>query len=113
MQKHSFSLAYLSSHRCTPHEAVLIAAESGYNFVGLRLWPNAPQAPQQYLIDHPQELKETLAAMQDTGVGVFDLEIIRINASFNVHTWDALYEIGAKLSAKAILVAGDDSDEAR
>lgn len=113
MQKHSFSLAYLSSHRCSPHEAVLIAAESGYHYVGLRLWPNAPQAPQQYLIDHPQELKETLAAMQDTGVGVFDLEIIRINESFNAHTWDALYEIGAKLSAKAILVAGDDSDESR
>lgn len=113
MQKRTFSLAYLSSHRCTPHEAVLVAAESGYAYVGLRLWPNAPQAPQQYLIDHPQEIKETLAAMRDTGIGIFDLEIIRINESFNVHTWDALYEIGAKLGAKAILVAGDDSDESR
>jgi len=54
-----------------------------------------------------------VAAQRDTGVGVFDLEIIRINADFDPHTWDALYDAGAALNAKAILVAGDDTDEAR
>ncbi len=53
-------------------------------------------------------LRETLAAQQDTGVGVFDLEIIRIGPDFDPHTWDALYDAGAALGAKAILVAGDD-----
>lgn len=108
-----FSLAYLTSHRCTPQEAIRVAAQTGYAYVGLRLWPNAPGAPQQFLIDKPQDLQETLAAQQDTGVGVFDLEIIRINAHFNAHDWDALYDIGAALKAKAILVAGDDADESR
>lgn len=113
MKNRTFSLAYLSSHRCSPHEAVGLAAECGYDYVGLRLWPNAPQAPQQFLIDKPQEIKETIAALRDTGVGVFDLEIIRINESFDAHTWDALYEIGAQLQAKAILVAADDTNESR
>ena len=108
-----YSLAYLSSHRCTPVETLRIAAQTGYPFVGLRLWPNAPGAPQQHLLDQPQALRETLAAQRDTGVGVFDLEIIRINADFDPHTWDALYDVGAQLQAKAILVAGDDPDEAR
>ena len=108
-----YSLAYLSSHRCTPVETLRIAAQTGYPFVGLRLWPNAAGAPQQHLLDQPQALRETLAAQRDTGVGVFDLEIIRINADFDPHTWDALYDVGAQLQAKAILVAGDDPDEAR
>ena len=107
------SLAYLSSHRCTPPEAVRAAAANGYQHVGLRLWPNAPGAPQQFLLGRPELLKETQAAMADTGVGVFDVEIIRIGETFDPHTWDALYDACAALKAKAILVAGDDADEAR
>ncbi len=108
-----YSLAYLSSHRCTPVEAIRIAAQTGYQYAGLRLWPNAPGAPQQHLLNQPAALRETLAAQRDTGVGVFDLEIIRINEQFDPHTWDALYDVGAQLQAKAILVAGDDDNEAR
>jgi Xylose isomerase-like TIM barrel len=108
-----YSLAYLSSHRCTPIQAMGVAAQTGYNFVGLRLWPNAAGAPQQHLLGMPDVLRETVAAQRDTGVGVFDLEIIRIGNNFDPHTWDALYDVGAALQAKAILVAGDDTDEAR
>ena len=108
-----YSLAYLNSHRCTPAEAIRIAAQTGYPYVGLRLWPNAPGAPQQHLLGQPAALREALAAQKDTGVGVFDLEIIRINEQFDPHTWDALYDVGAQLKAKAILVAGDDDNEAR
>lgn len=108
-----YSLAYLGSHRCTPAQAIQVAAQTGYQYVGLRLWPNAPGAPQQHLLGQPQALREALAAQSDTGVGVFDLEIIRINAQFDPHTWDALYDVGAQLKAKAILVAGDDTDETR
>jgi sugar phosphate isomerase/epimerase len=108
-----YSLAYLTSHRCTPAEAVRVAAANGYAFVGLRLWPNAPGAPQQHLLGQPDALRETLAAQRDTGVGVFDLEIIRIGEQFDPHTWDALFDAGAALKAQAILVAGDDTDEAR
>ena len=108
-----YSLAYLSSHRCTPAQALQTAAQTGYAYVGLRLWPNAPGAPQQHLLGQPQALREALAVQAATGVGVFDLEIIRINAEFDPHTWDALYDVGAQLKAKAILVAGDDDNEAR
>ena len=107
------SLAYLSSHRCTPPEAIRVAAATGYQYVGLRLWPNAPDAPQQFLIDRPDVLRETQAAMADTGVGIFDVEIIRIGEAFDPHTWDALYDACAALKAKAILVAGDDPHEER
>jgi sugar phosphate isomerase/epimerase len=107
------SLAYLSSHRCTPAQAVRVAAQTGFEQVGLRLWPNASGAPQQHLIGQPQAMREMLAALADTGIGVLDLEIIRIGTAFDPHQWDALYDIGAQLQARAILVAGDDPNEAR
>ena len=109
----TYSLAYLGSHRCTPVEAIQVAAAAGYAYVGLRPWPNAPGGPQQFLLDQPQTVRETVAALRDTGVGIFDLEIIRLGENFDPHTWDALYDLGAQLKAKAILVAGDDPDEQR
>ena len=41
-------------------EAVRMAAATGYNFVGLRLWPNAVGAPQQHLLGQPAALREHL-----------------------------------------------------
>ena len=70
MSQRIYSLAYLSSHRCTPAQAIGVAAQTGYHFVGLRLWPNAAGAPQQQLLGQPEALRETLAAQRDTGVGV-------------------------------------------
>ena len=99
-----YSLAYLTSNRCSPVEAIHIAAETGYQSVGLRLWPNAPGAPQQYLLGQQTALKETQVALRATGITVFDLEIIRL---------DELFEIGAALQAQAVLVAADDRDQSR
>lgn len=108
-----YSMAYLTSNTCTPPQAVRLAAELGYAWVGLRLLPNMAGAPQQFLIGQPEVLRETVAAQQDTGVGIFDLEIIRIGDSFDERAYVPLLEAGAALKAKAVLVAGDDLDEAR
>lgn len=108
-----YSIAYLTSNLCTPPQAVRLAAEQGYAFAGLRLLPNAAGAPQQFLIGQPEVLRETVTAQQDTGVGIFDLEIIRIGDNFDERAYVPLLEAGAALKAKAVLVAGDDLDEAR
>lgn len=108
-----YSLAYLTSCHCTVPEALRVAAETGYQYVGMRLLPNAPGQPQQQLIGQPEVLREAVAVQRDTGIGVFDLEIIRIGQGFDPQTYVPLLEAGAALKAKAVLVAGDDTDEAR
>jgi sugar phosphate isomerase/epimerase len=113
MSLRAYSLAYLTAHRCSPPEAVRVAAATGYGFVGLRLWPNAPGAPQQAMLADAALLRETLAACRDTGVGVFDLEIVRIGEGFDPQLYLPLFEAGAALGARAVLVAGDDTDRAR
>lgn len=108
-----FSLAYLTADACTVPEAIDLAAALGYAFVGLRLMPNAAGAPQQTLIGQDAILRESQARLRDTGVGVYDLEIIRLGENFEPESYRPLWEVGAALGARAILVAADDSDRAR
>jgi sugar phosphate isomerase/epimerase len=108
-----YSLAYLTVNASTAPETVTIAAQWGYDFVGFRLQANAPGAPFQSFIDSPTVQRETLARMADTGVKVFDLEIIRIGEQFDPLLHRPLLEAGAALKARAVLVAADDSNEAR
>ena len=109
----AYAMAYLTAHRCGAPEAVRVAAATGYNFVGLRLWPNVPGTPYQHLLGDAALMRETLAACRDTGVGVFDLEIVRIGEGFDPRLYLPLFEAGAELGARAVLVVGDDTDLAR
>jgi len=109
----TYSLAYLTANASTVPQAVRIADELGYAYVGLRVQPNGPGAPYQTLIGDAAVLRETQAVMRDTGVGVYDLEIIRIGEHFNVAEHAALMDIGQTLGAKAVLVAADDTNEQR
>jgi sugar phosphate isomerase/epimerase len=109
----TYSLAYLSAWSLEPPQAVRLAAELGYAFAGLRLLPNSAGAQQQFLIDRPEALRETVAAQRYTGVGIFDLELIRIGPVFDARAYLPLFDVGATLQAKAVLVAGDDTDEQR
>ncbi len=106
----SYSLAYLTAANLAPPQMLAAAAQLGYGHVGLRLRPNAPGAPYQPLLGDAAILRETLAAQRDTGVGVFDIEIIRIDAAFDLQAYLPLLETGAALQAKAVLVAGDDTE---
>ncbi|MBP2228746.1 sugar phosphate isomerase/epimerase [Azospirillum agricola] len=109
---HSFSLAHLTVLDVAPPEMVALAARAGYDHVGVRLLPATPGGP-AYLMDDPRLLRETLAAVADTGVTVFDLEIIRLEPHTDLAAFTPFLEIGQALGARAILVAGNDPDEAR
>lgn len=113
MTARSYSLAYLTAARLSPPDAVRLAAETGYRHLGLRLLPAAPGGASQPLHTDPALLRETLAALRDTGIGVFDLEIIRLAPDFRLSDYTAFLETGQHLGARAILVAGDDPDAAR
>ena len=108
-----YSLAYLTANASTVPEAIGIAATLGYAQVGLRLLPNGPGGPCQRLLGDAPLMREVQAQLRDSGVGVFDLEIIRIGASFEASAYRPLFEAGQQLGARAVLVAADDPDGAR
>ena len=51
--------------------------------------------------------------MAQTGVAVFDMEIVRIGEAFDARSFEPFLAVCGELSAKAVLVAGDDPDQLR
>lgn len=109
----TFSLAYLTAAPLSPPEAIRLAAALGYAAVGFRVTPAAPGGAFSPLIGDRALLTETREALRGTGVSVFDVEIIRIGADFVPEAHSAFLDVCGALDARAILVAGDDPDEAR
>lgn len=104
-----FSLAFLTTAELPIVENIKVAAEAGYDHVGLRLLPAAADGPYPLLTD-TLLLKEVKAAMADTGISVADIEIVRLGENFQLENHKQFLEKGAELGAKNILVAGDDNN---
>ena len=108
-----YSLSFLTCLDAPPPEAIRTAAETGYDAVGLRLLPASPGSISFPLMHDPALMRDTLAALQDAGIAVFDVEIIRITPNFSVAAHAGFFEACARLGARSVLVAGDDADEGR
>jgi sugar phosphate isomerase/epimerase len=105
------SLAHLTLIELTPPQVVETAAAAGFTSVNLRLAPVAPGEAQHPMIGNTPMKRETLARMRDLGVGVHDVEIVRLLPDSRVAAYEALLECAGELGARYMLVAGDSPDE--
>lgn len=111
---HKLSLAFLTVFDANPVEAVRIAAETGYDLVGLRFLPAAAQGEGPYPVLTDAALqRELAAALRDTGVGLADIEIARLGPQTDIAGFARFLDLGERLGARNVLVAGDDTDHAR
>jgi sugar phosphate isomerase/epimerase len=113
MSQPQFTMACLTALNLTPPQALHVAARAGYASIGVRLLPSGPGGISYPLMSDSALLTATLAAIADTDVGVFDLEMIRINERFAANEFQPFFEVGQRIGAKAILVAGDDPERTR
>lgn len=109
----AFSLAPLTALNLTPPDFVTAAAEAGYQHVGVRLAPASPGSLYYPLWQDPSMLRETRRRLADTGVEVFDLELVRLGPDSRPADALPMLECGAGLGGRSVLVAGDDPDLAR
>jgi sugar phosphate isomerase/epimerase len=93
--------------------AIDLAAKLGYQAVGIRILPATPGGEHSPLIEQPSLVNETARRARATGVAIFDVEIVRITPNIRLSELSAFLDVCAALDAKAVLVAGDDPDEAR
>ncbi|MFK4524056.1 sugar phosphate isomerase/epimerase [Bradyrhizobium japonicum] len=110
---HIYSLAYLTSAPMAPPDALELAGKLGYQAIGVRIAPAAPGGDFSPLTTDQAMLRDTIRRIGDTGVSVFDVEIARLGADFKSERFAAFLDTAGRLKARAILVAGDDPDEAR
>jgi sugar phosphate isomerase/epimerase len=101
-------LAALTVLELSPAEQIGVAAEAGYDFVGLRLVPVEGQ-PYRHAFD-AAELEKRLA---DTGMQVLDVEVFRLAPQTKLADFEPAMAIAERLGATELLVHGADPDEAR
>ena len=105
-----FSLAFLTVADCSPLEAISVASQAGYGLVGLRLLPATLEEKEYSLLTNNQLLIEVKKALSDTGVKVADVELIRLNADFDINNFLPFLNRVSELGAKNVTVVGDDAD---
>ena len=108
-----FSLAHLTALSLPPPALIRAAADAGYQSVGLRLLQVAPDTPFYPLMTDPPLLRETRAAMADTGITVNDIEFVRLTPEFDVAALEPFLAVGAELSANWIVASPYDPDLVR
>ena len=108
-----FSLAHLTVLDLPPTEVVRVAARTGYQYVGLRLIAVTETTPGYPLMDDPSMMRGTKSALADTGVGVLDIEFVKITPEIDVTGLERFVATGAELGAKYVITAPYDPDLAR
>lgn len=102
-KKRQYSLEPLTMIGCPPQEMVRIAARTGYDFISLRLIPMS--VPGEYsFFPHDQDMvRATRNALNQTGIGVHDIELARITRDIEPATFVPAMELGAGLGARQLI----------
>jgi sugar phosphate isomerase/epimerase len=103
----SVGLAALTVLELAPAEQIGIAAQAGYDCVGLRLIPVGAQVLPRF------DEREVERRLDDSGVKVLDVEVFRLTPEVRVSDFEPTMATSARLHASQLLVHGDDADQAR
>jgi sugar phosphate isomerase/epimerase len=107
------SLAALTVLELPPPERVSCAADAGFSHVGLRLLPATAEEAVYPVVGDTAMVRELSRRLAATGVHVLDIEILRLKPATRANDYRQVLETGARLGARAALVAGNDDDESR
>ncbi|MFO1072858.1 MAG: TIM barrel protein [Geminicoccaceae bacterium] len=107
------SLAHLTVVELAPPAMIEVAARTGYDLVGLRLIRVTDTSPGYPLMDDPAQLRATRAALAATGVGVLDIEFVKITPELDVASLEPFLAAGAELGARQVITAPYDPDLGR
>ena len=110
---HEYSLAHLSMIAVPPMQLVRVARETGYEYTGFRLTPSPSTGIDHGLLGDTRELDDLRRAIDDSGVRILDVEVIRMKDPSAVETARPLLEAARILGARYAIATIEDSDHAR
>lgn len=106
------ALANLTVLDATPPHVVDAAAAAGFDAVTLRLAGGGTGDPNPLLGDTPTR-RETIARLRHHGIGVLDVEVVRLREDTDAAALRPLLESAAALGARHLLVVGQAPHEVR
>jgi sugar phosphate isomerase/epimerase len=108
-----YGMAYLTLAPMPAPQSVRIAAEAGYDFIGLRVSPFNVGDPDLGMGLGSPLLRETARVLRDTGLTALDFEFILLTETIDRSVWMRTLEAGAFLGASIVAVAAADPDLSR
>lgn len=109
---HEIALANLTVLGAPAPEIVDAAATAGFDAVTLRLADGGSPEPNP-LVGDSTVRRETIARLEHHGIGVLDVEVVRLREDTDPAALRPVLESAATLGARHLLVINQDSDEAR
>jgi sugar phosphate isomerase/epimerase len=101
-----FSLAHLTVLGCAPPEMTYIAARAGYDFVSYRaIFFGLPNEPNYALAENKEMLRQTKAALDYTGVKLWDVELARIYDGLDPKSYLPAMEVAAELGGRHVITS--------
>jgi sugar phosphate isomerase/epimerase len=109
----TLSLAHLTVLTASPVELVELAAATGFDAVGLRLWPPMPGDTVAPVVEDQSLQRAIRQRLRDTGIALLDIEAFWLRADSDLTAFRRAFEVGADLGARHVLLVGHDPDRAR
>lgn len=109
-QAQQYSLGHLTIIDTPTPELVRIAARTGYDFVSPRLICDGLPGTDHSLARNPALLRETKAALAQTGLPVHDIELARIADDVDPGSYEPELAVGAEIGASHLLSSIWSSD---
>src|SRR5687767_10986370 len=95
-----FSLAHLTVLGTTPLELIEIAARAGYDYASIRTTAVAPGERVTPLAGDPAMVRRVVNRLAETGVGVLDVELVRLGPHDEPHQYLDVLEAAAAVGAR-------------
>jgi sugar phosphate isomerase/epimerase len=113
VEEREVALAHLSLAGVPRPTALSVAAAVGVRRVCLRLAPAHDGDPVPDVLREPGGVSRLRRQVDDAGLGVLDVEVLRLRPEDEVRDHERTLEAAAELGAAHVLVIGNDPDEDR
>lgn len=108
-----FSLAYLTVFGTAPRRMIQIAAETGYDFVSLRLTPVTTDEPTWPFTTDAALVADVVKATEDYGIPVLDVEWIRTDPGMETGDWRSFVAVAEELGARHLITQIPEPDTSK
>lgn len=110
---HAYGLAHLSMIAVPPARLAAVAAAAGFDFTGFRLTPSPSTGIDHRVLGDDLALAALRRAVDDAGIGILDVEVIRMKDPSAVEDARPLLEAAQVLGARYVIATVEDDDPVR
>ncbi|MFJ6411362.1 sugar phosphate isomerase/epimerase family protein [Terribacillus saccharophilus] len=104
--KEKFSLAHLTALQVPPPEFIRMASRTGYDYASIRtIYMGLPGEPNYDLSTNKEMLEDTKKALKETGLKVWDIELVRVEEETDPVSLVPSFKIAQELGANHVIAS--------